>query len=84
MSAWDTGSALGPAIKRGDLICSLPAPARHHDVIREMAKAGIPTPIGGGADVQGFMTVLGFRDRPTTGRLIGYPEGKLLTSEDLW
>jgi hypothetical protein len=73
---------LGTAIMRGKLVYSLPKPARHHDVIREMAEAGIPTPIGGNGDVQGFMTRYGFRDRLLTAGLIGH-EG-LLTSEDLW
>jgi hypothetical protein len=72
----------GPAIMRGDLVFSLRRPARHNDVIKAMAEAGVPTPIGHGADIQGFLTRWGFKDRALTARLIRH-EG-LLTSEDLW
>lgn len=74
---------MGPAIMRGTLIFSLPAPARHHDVIRAMAEAGVRTPIGHEGDVQGFLTRYGFKDRLLTGSLVfGYR--KQVTSEDLW
>lgn len=72
----------GPAIMRGELVYSLRRPARHHDVIKAMADAGVPTPIGHGGDLQGFMTRWGFKDRVLTARLIGF-KGHL-TSEDLW
>lgn len=86
VEAWDAESVLGPAIRHvpSGLTFSLIAPMRHHDVIREMARLGIPTPVGAiqGYE-QGFMTVLGFLDRQHTARLIGH-KGGLLTSEDLW
>lgn len=73
---------LGPAIMRGELVLYLRRPARHHDVIKAAADAGVTTPIGNGADLQGFMTIYGFKDRALTARIIGH--GGLLTSEDLW
>lgn len=41
------------AIKQNGMVCSVPRPGRHHDVIRAMAAAGIPIPIVG---EQGFVT----------------------------
>ena len=73
---------LGPAIKRGALVLSMRKPARHNDVIREAALAGVKTPIGNGDDTQGFMTIRGFMDREHTAKLIDH-QG-FLTSEDLW
>jgi hypothetical protein len=74
---------IGPAIMRGRLVCYLPRPARHDDVIKAMADAGMETPIGHRpGDVQGFMTRFGFRDRKLAAALIGHKG--LLTSEDLW
>jgi hypothetical protein len=46
------------AIRIGKLVCSVPRPGRHHDVIRACAKSGMPTPIGvmpGLEDEQGFI-----------------------------
>lgn len=43
---------VGVAIKFGELVVSLPAPNRHHDVIRHLAGKGWKTPIMG---VQGFV-----------------------------
>lgn len=74
---------IGPAIKRDDLVCSLPQPARHHDVIKAMVDAGIRAPIGHGNDVQGFMTRYGFKDRQLTGALV-FGKRRFVTSEDLW
>ena len=82
MSKRDHDNVLGVAIKRGDLVCSLMKPARHHDVIRAMASIGVITPIGHDGDVQGFLTILGFQDRKQTAEMIGH-KGKLF-SEDLW
>lgn len=73
---------LGPAIMRGDLVFYLRKPARHHDVIRAAVEAGVSTPIGNGSDLQGFMTIYGFKDRALTARIIGH--NGHLTSEDLW
>lgn len=77
-----TLAVIGVAIKRNGLIYALVRPARHNDVIKKMAEAGIATPIGHGEDLQGFITRWGFKDRVLTARLIGH-QG-LLTSEDLW
>jgi hypothetical protein len=41
------------AIKQDGMIFSVPRPGRHHDVIRRMARAGLPIPITG---EQGFLT----------------------------
>jgi len=73
---------LGPAIMRGKLVLAMAAPARHSDVIREAAAAGVATPIGNGDDLQGFWTQYGFKDRELTALIIGF-KGHL-TSEDLW
>lgn len=46
------------AIKFGDLICSIPAPARHHDVFGAIASINVhPIPTRG--QVQGFLTTSG-------------------------
>lgn len=66
-----------------DVVHFLPKPARHHDIIRALVEAGVPAPIGPAQRYrQGFMTVLGFKDREMTAKLIGHKG--LLTSEDLW
>lgn len=49
----DMGCIVAAAIKQGNMVCSVPKPGRHHDVIREMARSGIPIPIVG---EQGFLT----------------------------
>lgn len=41
------------AIKEGDVVCSVPQPGRHGDVMRELARIGVPIPITG---QQGFVT----------------------------
>lgn len=85
------------AIKEGDMVCFVPRPGRHYHVIRQMAAAGIPTPITG---KQGFVTSDGlFVDRETANRIAveanqtlptscnGVPftaERRSLYSEDLW
>lgn len=80
------------AIKQGAMICSVPRPGRHHDVIREMAKAGIPIPING---EQGFLTSDGLFVNRRLGLDIALVEeqliqktggvgSELLFSEDVW
>ena len=77
------------AIRQGTLIFSIPAPARHHHIIHEMARQGFPLPIIG---QQGFLDNKGnFHNREEAGkialkeeqirRLYTPPE---LFSEDLW
>ena len=45
---------IAAAIKQGEIIHSLPRPARHHDIIREMVNNGYPKPIKG---EQGFIAL---------------------------
>lgn len=48
-------------MEKGELVCFVPRPGRHHDVLRRMARAGFPIPIVG---TQGFITSAGrFVDR---------------------
>lgn len=68
-------------------VWTLPAPARHHDVIREMARNGVPAL----ECEQGFVSDAGtFLRRPVARRLalqsgqIKGTRGPVLTSEDLW
>jgi hypothetical protein len=75
---------LGVAIKRGEVVYSMDKPARHHDLIRKMAEAGVTAPIGHGDDVQGFLTIQGFKTRKEAGNMIGWPLFLTLFSEDLW
>ena len=76
------------AIRRGR-VWALPAPARHHDVIRLMSKEGIPA---SGMHDQGFVdSNAGFVSREAA-RTIALFEGQVertghateLFSEDLW
>lgn len=76
------------AIRQGELVCSVPRPGRHHDVIRAMVGAGVPTPIVG---EQGFVTNEGrFVGRAEARRIAvaagqGTPaHDRHLFSEDLW
>lgn len=75
------------AILHGDLTCSLAAPARHHDIIRAMVKAGLGAPVRGR---QGFVTSIGrFVDRNEAAgiaHLAGQIQRLLanLHSEDVW
>lgn len=75
------------AIKRDDVVYTLPAPARHNDVIRMMVEQGVPPPI---SHKQGFVTSAGrFVDR-TEAADIAYEAKQipafvnLLMSEDVW
>lgn len=52
------------------MICFLVSPARHHDIIRAMAQAGLQTPITG---TQGFIT--------STGRFVGRREARGIAEE---
>lgn len=73
------------AIRKGELVFSMPKPARHHDIIKVMVDAGVPAPIGltQGFE-QGFLTATaGFNDRQRAAVLVGKTEGPLY-SEDLW
>lgn len=77
-------AVLSAAIRKGKLVFSMRAPARHDDVIKAMVEAGIPPPIGPGQGFeQGFMTRYGYKDRELTGVLI-HGECRFITSEDLW
>lgn len=85
----DFGRIVAAAIKQNGMVCSMERPARHHDVIREMARAGIPIPIVG---EQGFITSDGvFVGRRLAkliagraGQIIGERRSESLFSEDLW
>lgn len=82
---------IAAAIKFGDLICTMPKPARYNNIIEGCAAAGMPLPIEG---VQGFITASGvFLDRTAAalhavekdqvGRRQIHSNGQLYT-EDLW
>lgn len=82
---------VGVAIKTDDgLICCLPKPNRHHDIIRKMASGGFDIPIKG---KQGFITNGGlFVDRfqalsiafAAKQILPGFEDWPQLYSECLW
>lgn len=88
-----TRRIVAAAIKEGKMICSVPRPGRHGDVIRAMATAGIPTPING---EQGFLTSDGlFVDRRHARKIAVFAQQIIrrieaggiheeLFSEDLW
>ena len=79
----------GVAIQIDELWHVMPKPYRHHDIIRRLADAGMPTPISG---KQGFIdSELGFVGRQCAAKLAlesGQVEGLIappnLFSEDLW
>lgn len=93
----DMRKIVAAAIKQDGAICSVPRPGRHHDVIRAMARAGVPIPIVG---KQGFLTNDGlFVDRVEANRIAVMAEqtlpspcnglpfetvGRELYSEDVW
>lgn len=85
----DEGYIVAAAIKQGNMICSVPKPGRHHDVIREMARAGIPIPIDG---EQGFLTSEGLFVGRKLAKDIALMAGQVLSnssptqlfSEDVW
>lgn len=73
------GIVICVAVMRRDLVFTLPAPARHKDLHESMIDVGMQPHPG---DVEGFMTIFGFKDRIMAGKLIGF-SGRL-TSDDLW
>lgn len=86
----DKGYIVAAAIKQGNMVCSVPKPGRHHDVIREMARSGVPIPIDG---QQGFLTSEGAFVNRYEARDIARMAGQILTkygnpdqlfSEDVW
>lgn len=86
----DLGYIVAAAIKQGSMVCSVPKPGRHHDVIREMAKSGIPIPITG---EQGFLTSEGIFVNRYQAKDIARMAGQILAkhgnldqlfSEDVW
>lgn len=86
-----TGRIVAAAVKYGDLIATVPAPGRHHNIIWEWSnQTGLITR---GQDEQGFITSNGiFVDRKTALRIAnafgqvrekhGNPDE--LYSEDMW
>lgn len=86
----DHGFIIAAAIKDGAVICTLPRPSRHHDIIKAMVKSGRPTPIDG---AQGFLTsegnFLNRADAMTVARDAGQVKRgqetkRELFSEDVW
>lgn len=91
-SEWsDLLAVIGVAIiAKGGMMCSLPKPKRHHDVIRAMAASGMDTPIIG---EQGFLLSDGtFATREQAAKiaikanqLLSRSKGlEQLFSEDVW
>ena len=80
---------IAAAIFQEGVICSMPQPARHHDIIQGLVRMGLPTPIRG---LQGFLTYTGdFLDRTDAAKvaLDGGQITKLMAppqlyTEDLW
>lgn len=78
------------AILCGQQVFSLPAPARHHDVLHEMSQAGLAR--SHGEMEQGFITEDGYwlRRAPAlyiaekAGQIVRRTHPSLLFSEDLW
>lgn len=77
------------AIRFGPLVCSLPAPNRHHNILHAAADLGVPTYAAG---EQGFLTTdCVFVDRVTAaqialaaGQCVQLTTPPNLYSEDLW
>ena len=67
------------AINQNGLVFHMPAPARHRDVIREMARCGIPIPIVG---EQGFVTDEGKFVNRTDAHMIAEAAGQLIPRKD--
>lgn len=89
MQDYSDQTIVAAAIQQDGMVCFVPRPGRHHDVIRAMARAGIPIPING---TQGFLTSNGeFVHRRLalgiaefSGQLLeGKGHGELF-SEDVW
>ena len=89
MKPYDEQRIVAAAIKHGELVCFVPRPGRHHDVIRKMAAAGFPIPITG---IQDFVTDEGqFVERRVAlgiaeiaGQLLPDKGNGELFSEDIW
>jgi hypothetical protein len=76
------------AIREGSLVCSVPRPGRHGDVMRQMATHGFPIPITG---EQGFLTSDGLfvgrfeaKDIAVAAAQVGKTGLAELYSEDVW
>ncbi len=91
MSTWEE-RIVSAAVKISDQgIFTMPMPARHHHLMMEMLRAGIPNSVRH-AGTQGFFTSLGrFVDREMAmtiarraGQIISNTTNKRLFSEDLW
>jgi hypothetical protein len=92
MTAIEPERILGVAIWHADYYGRLPAPARHHDVIRDLVGSGKTQRVGGDA-WQGFYTnnrrfvssMAAFVIAERAGQIIKHtgPAG-FLFSEDLW
>jgi hypothetical protein len=85
-----TETIVAAAVKEGEVVCSVPRPGRHHNVMRAMAAAGIPIPIVG---QQGFVTSEGRFVNRFEARDIARAAGQIiqktgpadeLFSEDVW
>jgi len=63
------------AIKHGEMVCFVPRPGRHHDIMRAMARAGLPIPITGR---QGFVTSEGKFVNRTEARQIAEKAAQLI------
>lgn len=53
MKPFDEQKIVAAAIERAGVVCFVPRPGRHSDVIRKMAGMGVPIPINGR---EGFVT----------------------------
>lgn len=81
----------GAAILIGDLVITMPPPARHHTILHEMDRQGLD-PLQGIPDRQGFVTDTGRFVRRTDAAAIAIKAGQItetrwgpeLFSEDLW
>jgi hypothetical protein len=89
MKPFDEQKIVAAAIEFRGVVCFVPRPGRHSDVIRKMARMGVPIPINGR---EGFVTDEGqFVERRVAlgiaeiaGQLLpGKGHGELF-SEDVW
>jgi hypothetical protein len=89
---------IAAAIKFGDVICFVPSPGRHHNVLQGLHDNHSKRTKGYDSEVQGFITHTGvFLDRREAFKHVkewgqkmqrregpGYYDGDELYSEDLW
>ena len=87
----ETIRVVAAAVNHEGKVWTLPAPARHHNVLRYMVEHGVKTPIRAGTEDQGFVRSDGkFVSRSAALRIarqadqVGDLIGSILTSEDLW